>query len=1299
MPSAESVAGGLGGLGRALGADRLGVVVPAVDLGYQAGHLARDVRRGEPDLRHDLLAGGVVEEPLGDAEVPQWHVHTGVPQRLGDGRTDAAGADVVLDGDHDPVGGGEPGQRRIDRLDPARVDDGGRNALLVEKVGDLQAHRCEGTDGHQQDIGPLDALGGLAQHVHPADAPDGLDGRPDRTLGVPHDGGRVIDLDGLPQLGADLVGVARRGDPQTRDDLQDRHVPHAVVRGAVGAGDTGPVQDEGDPALVQRHVHQHLVEGAVEEGGVDGEDRVQAAGGHTGRGDRGVLLGDADVVDAVGEGLGELVQSDGLQHGRRDGDDVVPLLAELDHLVTEDGGPVLAARGERQAGVGVDLADGVEAVRLVLEGGLVAAALFGEAVDDDRAAEALGARQGGLQRLDVVAVDRADVLQAQVLEHALRRDEVLQALLGAVQGLVQRLAHDGRALQQVLAAGQEALVAVRGAQRGQVVGEAADGRGVGALVVVHDDDERAVLGGGDVVERLPGHTAGQRAVADDRGDPVVRTADLVGLRDALGPAQHRGGVAVLDDVMGGLGAGGVAGQAALGLELAEVLTAGEKLVDVGLVPGVEEHLVLGRVEDTVQGDGQLDHTEVRAEVSAGLGHLVDKEGTDLPRQLLELLRVQSVQIARSPDTGQQRPPAARHHPGRTRFARHLLHPCLLAACCSLLAAVDRACRSDESNVASAAGTPGPCDVCHSGDSASGTPISPAGAHGPAPTGSCPVGAAAVERRPVRSGPAGCFLRAAGDRVDHDGGEQHRAGDHVLDLARHAEQVQALLDRLDDQHAQQRGPDLAAAAEEAGAADDGRRDDVHQGVAGAQVLGGTAGEARDEQSAEGGEHAGDGEDADPDLVHVDTGPAGRLGVAADREDLPAVGGAPHHEVGDDQHREEQHQGQRQTAGAGRLVQDVGDHEGDHRDHAGPQQDLAERPGRQLGGLAAAALQQQRAPVGEDRDQRQAVAGALVLEVVAGEVLHQAAGRRVDGALVAHHPDLQAAPAEEAGQRDDEGRHTDFGEKEPVQGADGQSRDDGDQDREPVVDALGDAEDGPHGRADTRHRADRQVDLAEQQHEDDADGHDAEAGGVDTDVREAVRGQEAAVLELEDDRDDDQADDDRQRAQLTTAHPALEVAEIAGEALLTDEQTGVDGGRLGGVGGGCLRRRLLLAGWLLGEVTHAPTSFFTWSVRALRRVTALSEAPVIAAMISSWEVPSTSKTPLLRPSRSTATRSATACTSAMLWLMRMTPRPRSRSRSTRSRTCAVCSTPRAAVGSSRMTTFGSPISARAIATTCR
>ncbi len=362
---------------------------------------------------------------------------------------------------------------------------------------------------------------------------------------------------------------------------------------------------------MQGHVHQELVEGAVEEGGVNGDDRVQSAGGETGRGDGGVLLGDADVPHPVREALGERAEAHRVEHGGGDGHHVLAFLADPDDLLPEDRGPGRpAGGGEGRAGERVHHADGVEVVLLVGEGGFVAAALLGDAVDEDGAVEAFGAAQRGLHGPDVVAVDRADVLQAQVLEEALGGEGVLEALLRAVQRLVDGRADHGGALEDVLAPGQDAFVAVGGAQGGEVVGEAADGGGVGAFVVVDDDDERTVLGGGDVVQRLPGHAAGERAVTDHRDDVSLLPAHPAGLGEPVGPAECGGGVAVLDDVVLGLLAGGVAGEAALAAQLGEVLTAGQQLVHIALVAGVPQDAVHRRLEDPVQGDGQLHHPEV-----------------------------------------------------------------------------------------------------------------------------------------------------------------------------------------------------------------------------------------------------------------------------------------------------------------------------------------------------------------------------------------------------------------------------------------------------------------------------------------------------------------------------------------------------------------------------------------------------------------------------------------------------------------------------------------------------------------
>ena len=68
------------------------------------------------------------------------------------------------------------------------------------------------------------------------------------------------------------------------------------------------------------HVVHDLVERPVQERRVDGDDGAQPAHGHAGRrGDR-VLLGDADVEEAIGEALLEGQQAGRARHGRGDGD-------------------------------------------------------------------------------------------------------------------------------------------------------------------------------------------------------------------------------------------------------------------------------------------------------------------------------------------------------------------------------------------------------------------------------------------------------------------------------------------------------------------------------------------------------------------------------------------------------------------------------------------------------------------------------------------------------------------------------------------------------------------------------------------------------------------------------------------------------------------------------------------------------------------------------------------------------------------------------------------------------------------
>ncbi len=211
----------------------------------------------------------------------------------------------------------------------------------------------------------------------------------------------------------------------------ERHVEHAVVRRAVVAGDAGAVEAEHDRLLVEADVVHDLVDRAGEERGVERDDRAQAAHRHARRRGDGVLLGDADVDEAAGEALAEGEQAGGVGHGGGDGHQLGPGLGLLDHRLAERGG--VAAGLEARPGV-------VEALHLVVLGGRVPATLLREDVHDDRAVVLGRVAERLLHALDVVAVERARVPHAEVLEERRRLEHLAHGGHEPVDALLELVA-------------------------------------------------------------------------------------------------------------------------------------------------------------------------------------------------------------------------------------------------------------------------------------------------------------------------------------------------------------------------------------------------------------------------------------------------------------------------------------------------------------------------------------------------------------------------------------------------------------------------------------------------------------------------------------------------------------------------------------------------------------------------------------------------------------------------------------------------------------------------------------------
>ena len=234
-----------------------------------------------------------------------------------------------------------------------------------------------------------------------------------------------------------------------------------------------------------------------------------------------------------------------------------------------------------------------------------------------------------------MAVHRSQIDKAHVLEEAARQKGLLHRRLDLVGEAVDMLpAGQGGhqppvALLEAQVLGLEALV-------GQMLGHPAHVFGDGHAVIVENDDEGlSALAG--VGQALVGQSPGEGTVPQ-QGDNAVVLPQL-----GPGPGHPKGhrhrvrgvpGNKRVVDALPGLGEAGYPPKAPQGLHGRP--SSGEELVDIALVPHVEDQPVPSGVKDPVEGHGDLHRPQVGGQVPPGPGDHVQEPGAQAGAQGLRL---------------------------------------------------------------------------------------------------------------------------------------------------------------------------------------------------------------------------------------------------------------------------------------------------------------------------------------------------------------------------------------------------------------------------------------------------------------------------------------------------------------------------------------------------------------------------------------------------------------------------------------------------------------------------------------
>ena len=236
--------------------------------------------------------------------------------------------------------------------------------------------------------------------------------------------------------------------------------------------------------------------------------------------------------------------------------------------------------------------------------------------------------------VEIMAVHRAYVVEAQLLKQRPAGDHAARIFLGLFRGIAQRPRHQAGKLLGKIA---QAPIALRRHRTRQIVGHGADRRCDRHVIVVQDDDQAFVHGAG-IVHRLIGHAGAHGAVADHRDHMEIIAGKIARGRHAE-PGRNRGrAVRGAEGIKGAFRPLGEAGQPAwLAKGSDPIAPAGQDLVGITLMTDIPEDFIARCVEYVVQRHRQLDHAEPGPEMATGDRDRIDGLGAKLIRHLAKAL--------------------------------------------------------------------------------------------------------------------------------------------------------------------------------------------------------------------------------------------------------------------------------------------------------------------------------------------------------------------------------------------------------------------------------------------------------------------------------------------------------------------------------------------------------------------------------------------------------------------------------------------------------------------------------------
>ena len=254
------------------------------------------------------------------------------------------------------------------------------------------------------------------------------------------------------------------------------------------------------------------------------------------------------------------------------------------------------------------------------------------------------------QQGQVVAVNGADVVEAELFEQGPRSYHALEVFLGFACQRHQM----GSALEHPLAAVPHLVIGSARQQLGEVVRQPSHVARNGHVVVIEDHQHIGVQVAG-MVQCLKRHPCGHGAIADHCNALAARALHAGGDGHPQGRTDGRAGMPHAKGVVFAFSPLREARQTILAANAVHTLaTTSEDFVGIGLMPDIPHQAVVGSIEHIVQSNGEFKNSKAGTKVPAGLPYGPQQECAQLPCQLSQLVLCQLTQLCGSVNPVQKR---------------------------------------------------------------------------------------------------------------------------------------------------------------------------------------------------------------------------------------------------------------------------------------------------------------------------------------------------------------------------------------------------------------------------------------------------------------------------------------------------------------------------------------------------------------------------------------------------------------------------------------------------------------------